>query len=70
MVNLDDLRTLYNENHTLVVSTAFLTGLGLILLVTHRIRQLAEHRLTLLVANILTVIAVTLATMVSVSGIA
>jgi len=68
MVTLDDLRTLYNENHTLVVSAAFLTGLGLILLVTHRIRRLAEHRLTLLVANILTVIAAALATMVSASG--
>ncbi|SDT13589.1 hypothetical protein [Actinoplanes derwentensis] len=68
MVNLDDLRTLYNENHKLVVSAAFLTGLGLILLVTHRIRRRAEHRLTLLVANILTVIAAALATMVSASG--
>ncbi|MEV4702163.1 hypothetical protein [Actinoplanes sp. NPDC049316] len=68
MVNIDDLRTLYNQNHTLVVSAAFLTGLGLILLVTHRIRRLAEHRLTLLVANILTVIAAALATMVSASG--
>ncbi|MFI1996811.1 hypothetical protein [Actinoplanes sp. NPDC020271] len=68
MVNLDYLRTIYEQNHTLVVSAALLTGLGLILLVTYRIRRLAEHRLTLLVANVLTVIAAALATMVSASG--
>lgn len=67
-MNLDDLRTIYDQNHTVVVSAAFLTGLGLVLLVTQRIRRLAEHRLTLLVANFLTVIAAALATMVSASG--
>ncbi|GIE89725.1 hypothetical protein [Actinoplanes regularis] len=64
-MNLDDLRAVYHENHTLVVSAVLLTLLGLVLYV---IRRLNEHRLTLLVANILTVIAAALATMVSASG--
>ena len=67
-MNLDDLRTIYDDNHTLVVSAALLVGLGLLLLLVRRIRRLAEHRLTLILANFLTVIAAALATMVSASG--
>ncbi|GAA3943193.1 hypothetical protein [Actinoplanes auranticolor] len=67
-MNLDDVAALYQDNRTLLISAAILTGLGLLLLIINRLRRLAEHRLALLLANLLTVIAAALATMVSASG--
>jgi len=67
-VTFDELSSWYHAHQALAVGVGAVAGVGLLLVMAHRLRAMKEHRATLLLANTLTVIAAALATTVSASG--